>query len=114
MRTSLAALALALLGGCANAPPVIDGWEIGEPVNCGSEVPCNQYAQAATNRLDRVAPGHAPIVSIEVRDQARIHARSGGSILVVVLRMADGSTRAFGVGHAGIEPGLAIFGPPLD
>jgi hypothetical protein len=111
MRSVVSVLALVLLGGCINGPVVIDGWEIGDPVNCGSEVACDEYVHTASKELDRAAPNHPPIVSIEVR----YHARGGGRAnLVVVLELRDGSTRAFGVAHVGIKPGLSILEPPLE
>lgn len=115
MRIVAGALAIVMLAGCDGASGgVIDGWEVGDRVACGVDFDCDRYARAAIEWLDRVSPGHASIVSIEVHDQARPHPRSGGSISAVVLRLADRSMRAVGVGNSGIEPGLFIFSPPLD
>lgn len=109
-----------LLGGCASPGEgtTIDGWPIGALQTCpvpnvprGAPYPTqwdcqlglSQWVAAAIEGFDRRDPGHAAIVRTTIHDESRAHARSGGCCKVAVFELADGSIRAIGVGHPGIE-----------
>ena len=107
-------LATLALAGCAapSAGSEIDDWQIGRPVDCSGELACDPFVTAGVRGYDQLHPKHAPIVEARLYEQARIVARSGGPILVVVIRLLDGSAHAIGVGHVGIERDLHVFRRP--
>jgi hypothetical protein len=120
VRLAGVALLAGLLGGCAPAitPLVADGWEIGDPVDCTSNPECDAFVSAATIGLDRRDPQHARIASVHLHLQGKpgspvLQVCSGGCSVVAVLRLADGSIRAIGVGTPGImtEPIVFDYGP---
>lgn len=100
------------------APTFVDGWPIGETVACGVR-DCGPFFDFAVADLDTSEPDHAPIVAIEayVPDfrtwdgQRLLLTRSGGSDLIIVLRLEDGSVRAAFVGcGVGVEPFRCFMG----
>jgi hypothetical protein len=109
-RLVFAAIVLAVgLGGWlalirSDAPTVIDGYTLGEPAQCASR--CERYGEIARAWLDEAVPGHAETVITELWTLDRIlMVRSGGRDYVVLLRLADGTTRAVVVGcGVGIDP----------
>ena len=118
MRLGIAAAAAMLLTfGCQSAVepavepagqayPVVDTWPIGdEAVDC-SEIRCDELVAAGLAGLAERDPGHAEVV------EAKLHAGgsptapvtfSGVCCWVLVVDLADGSTRAIGVGYPGIS-----------
>jgi hypothetical protein len=87
----LAACSVAPTGG----PPVVDGYPLGEIATC--EDGCQRFVDAGSQWLDREAPGHRQVVSVEVRwlGTPILLTRSGGNgDFVVVLHLDDGSMRA--------------------
>jgi hypothetical protein len=124
----LAGLGVLALGvvACQGIPPgvppqtFIEGLPVGESVACGDE-DCRRFSDFALADLDMREPDHAPVVAIEVYvpdyrtadGQRLLLTRSGGSDLIVVLRLEDGSVRAAYVGcGAGVEPDHCFLGPP--
>jgi len=105
------------------ADPVIDGWPIGNEVDCASRTDCGRLLWLARERLDQRNPGHAAVtrVSLNVEgslvdpvtgDQILL-TRSGGAPLIAVFELEDGSVTAIGVGYPGIsrEPMVFDTGP---
>jgi len=124
--TLVASLALAgLLAACSPAGPdlVVDGWPIGERLECSS-LDCATYLQVASAGLDRRDAGHAQIVESALHDQGTYELEdgsmyvavcSGSCPLVAVFKLADGATRAIGVGTPGVsaEVRASDWGPAL-
>ena len=85
----------------------IDGFPIGSAAPCGA---CTGEISMATTALDARDPGHAGIVSaIPYTDidpcangTSTVLCVRDASVVVVVLRLADGSTRATGVACLGV------------
>jgi hypothetical protein len=114
----LAFLAPLAAGACAPADlargdPVIDTWPVGEPLDCAEVRSCDELVAVGLAGLDDRDPGHAPVVETHLRregafvdpttgEQIRF-IRSGGCCHVLVLELADRSTRAIGVGYPGIS-----------
>ena len=101
---AVAALSLAVLTLGACMPPadgsVIDGWELGERVDCAIPNSCADEFAVAAIGLDQTSQGHLPIVAFDLFKipMPIVHGPTG----VVVLQLTDGSRRAFGVGHVGV------------
>jgi hypothetical protein len=119
---ALGVLVLGIVACQAGVPPqtFIDGLPVGESVACGDE-DCGRFSDFALADLDTREPDHAPVVAIEayVPDyrtadgQRLLLTRSGGSDLIIVLRLEDGSVQAAYVGcGAGVEPDRCFLGPP--
>ena len=94
-----AALAFATLAACSlpptGGPPVVDGYPLGAIATCESG--CQRFVDAGREWLDREAPSHRPVVSVEVRRLGSpiLLTRSGGNgDFVVVLHLDDDSARA--------------------
>ena len=92
-------LGLGMVAACSLAPtadpPVVDGYPLGDIATC--EGGCQRFVDAGREWLDREAPGHRPVASVEVRwlGSRILLTRSGGNgDFVVVLRLDDDSTRA--------------------
>jgi hypothetical protein len=112
-RVAVVVATLALAGcGAPSAGSEIDDVQIGRPVDCSGEFTCDRFVSAGVRGYDQLHPKHAPIVEARLYEQARIVARTGGPILVVAIRLLDGSAHAIGVGHVGIEPDLHVFRRP--
>lgn len=115
-----------LLSACGPASPdrVVDGWPIGERVDCSS-VDCASYLSVAAAGLDRRDLGHVPIADSTLHRQGTYELENGGSYLAVcsggscplvaVFTLSDGSNRAIGVGSPGISTELRVadWGPAL-
>lgn len=102
------------LSGCT-APfdgSEIDGWQIGRSADCEDELGCGPLVATGVKGLDRLYPDHAPIAHAGLYEQAVLQPRSGGQILVVVMRLLDGTVHALGVGHVGIERDTYVFRSP--
>lgn len=119
----------ACLAACVPAPPatIIDGWAVGEAKVCpAGDERCFALLPEASRGLDRRDPGHPPVVRATLHEEGAYRS-PGGSILlpirsgdccdVAVFELADGTTRAIGVGYPGISQvpmaidyGLAITG----
>lgn len=116
----LALLVALLVGGCIPAaiPLVVDGWAIGDPVDCTADPECAAFVAAAMIGFDRRDPGHARIESVNLHHQGQpgspvLQECSGGCPVVAAFRLVDGSVRAVGVGTPGImtEPIVFDYGP---
>jgi hypothetical protein len=111
----VATVALGLvLCGCGVTPdPLIDTWPVGASAACPDTQRCEALVAAGLAGLDARDPGHAAVVATELRDEGVIldpstghqilMARSGGCCAVLLVRLADGTTRAIGVGYPGIS-----------
>jgi hypothetical protein len=102
----------------------IDGWSVGDASPCtrGPEL-CDLLLATALEGFNERNPLHPPVVDAAFHAEGlyrdshgnleRVY-RSGGTISVVVFRLADGSYRAIGVGWAGVghppEPPQAFDG----
>lgn len=114
MRFAPIALAV-LLTAAACAPlresPVVDGWPVGDPLDCTtSGARCPELLAAATAGLGVRDPGHAPIVQATLHVEGVVFDDKGNQILwtrsgaccnVARFELADGSVRAMGVGYPG-------------
>ena len=118
--TVLSLVVLLLFTGCAPRGPglVVDGWAIGDEVDCASDLECRAFVPAATIGFDRRSPGHAPIMSVNLYQHGKpgepvLQVCSGGCPVVAVFRLFDGSIHAIGVGTPGIatEPMTFDYGP---
>jgi hypothetical protein len=100
-------------GGCAPAAdPVIDSWPVGEPLDCPDAGRCAELVRVGLEGFDERDPGHAPVVATELHREGGfvdpsgrriLTTRSGGCCQVLLMRLADGSTRAIGVGYPGVS-----------
>lgn len=110
-RPSLAVVLLLLLVAGCNGQTFVDGYPIGERrcsdaetaewLNVHGRSWCDTFKNFARQSLDMVAPEHAQVVTVDVYNPGYgeiLALRSGGSDLVVVLRLADDSVRSFYVG----------------
>jgi hypothetical protein len=114
-------VALGELKAMAVRGSIVDGFPIGSPVACGLQAePCSVYVALALAALDAREPGHPGMVSAtpyvedmsnpKIFDQTVMYTRSG-SVIAVVFRLADGSTRAAGAACVGVAPcfGVATY-----
>ena len=117
------ALMSVAMSGCMMAPggSVIDGWSIGDPVDCARNDECDDFIPAAITGLGRRDPGHPAIVEVKLHHQGKpgqtiLHTCSGGCPVVAVFQLIDGSLRAIGVGTPGVarEPMTFDYGPGQD
>lgn len=106
----VALLALAAMAGCAGGGQpgsLVDDWAIGEAAPCASEdAKCLAMVEVATTALASRDPGHAPILQTTLHEEGLYPNRdgelgqlfrSGGSPMVVLFQLADGTHRAIGV-----------------
>lgn len=109
----LALLAWLALGACTPAAdPVIDTWPVGDPLECGDARYCDELIEVGLEGLDERNPRHAPVVAAGIHHEGALVAsltgrrilttRSGDCCHVLVVELADGSTRAIGVGYPGL------------
>jgi len=72
--------------------------------------PCSALIPLAKIALDRRDPGHFPIVASELR---ALPITRSSVFYAAVFRLADGSTRAIGVGYPGVSttPMTIDYGP---
>jgi len=98
------------IAGCAAQPATVDDWPIGQVLDC-SKVPqgyCDRLVVAARARLDARDPAHAVVLAAEIHEEGTNVDAFGHpilltrSIVLYVARfvLADGSTRAIGVGDS--------------
>ena len=111
--------------GPAGADRVVDGWPIGERLEC-STAECESYLPVAEAGLRRRDFGHAEIVDSALHKQGTYELENGDSYLpvcsggscpaVAVFTLSDGSTRAIGVGSPGIGTDVMVsnWGPALN
>lgn len=111
----LLAFLLALVSGACreDASPVIDTWPVGERLDCDDARTCDELVAVGLVGLTDRDPGHAPVVSARLHHEGVVvdpstghrilMIRSGGCCHVLVVELADGSTRAIGVGYPGIS-----------
>ncbi len=114
-------LALAI-GVCGGGPVVVDGYRLGEPASC--QILCEDFGNEAIRWLDRVSPGRASIDRIELRASDIRNANGDRMLLIrsgsrgdyiVVIHLADGSTRAVYVGCGiGIDPDRCFSADPNE
>ncbi len=113
---SLFVAALLLLGGCdlvSSVDRVVDGWPIGSEVICAADdSQCGALMRTAIAGFDRRDPGHPQIARASLHSEGTLldasgnhilTTRSGGCCDVAVFELADGSTRAIGVGYPGVS-----------
>jgi hypothetical protein len=126
-RALVLAAALLLAAGCdafEQAPRIVDGWAIGDPIACPTTPRCELLATVALAELDRTEPGHAALVTWSMHHESwytnREHpdgkilaTRSGGCCRVWLAELADGRSVAIGVGYPGVsqEPVAVRDGP---
>lgn len=118
MPTTLLRIALLMalsLGACmpASGDPIVDTWPIGPAAECSDAPTCDELVRVGLVGLEKRDPGHAAVVSTRLHvegvfvDPSTGHqilmTRSGGCCRVLVVELADGSTRAIGVGYPGIS-----------
>jgi hypothetical protein len=106
-------LPLTACGASASAPPIIDGWSVGEAVDCAAEHDCATMLATALAKLEETEPGHAEVVRSELhregyyldrRTGSKILATtSGGGCTIVVLEISGGRTSAIGVCYPGVS-----------
>jgi hypothetical protein len=106
-------LPVAACGAGASAPPIIDGWSVGEAVDCAAEHDCATMLTTALAKLDETEPGHGQVVRSELhRESYYLDRRTGNKILattsgggcsIVVLEISGGRTSAIGVCYPGVS-----------
>jgi hypothetical protein len=115
-RTVVLAVTL-VLAGCGLAPtggdPIIDTWPVGPPYQCEDLKRCEEQIAAGLEGLAVRNPGHAPVAAARLHVEGAyvdpasgnriLVTRSGGCCRVLVVELADGTTRAIGVGYPGIS-----------
>ena len=110
---ALVVAAIALVG-CAGSPdPIIDSWPVGEPSRCSIDARCEELVRVGLAGLDERDPGHAQVVAAELHSEGTfmdpatggkvLVTRSGGCCRVLVIRLANGDTKAIGVGYPGVS-----------
>lgn len=118
-----ALLAAAAVASCGGSDRVVDTWPIGGIVACEGSY-CDAEVRVGLAELDVRNPGHAAVTSTEMHvlgsctdpttGQRKVLNMGGFSPSVLLVRLADGSTRAIGVGGRGIDPGPYAFDWSLD
>ena len=119
VRRLLVGVAMAALSaGCgllvpSGADPVIDTWPVGPAYDCPDAVRCEEQIAAGLAGLTTRNPGHAAVVDARLHVEGAyvdpvsgnrvLMTRSGGCCRVLVVELADGTTRAIGVGYPGIS-----------
>jgi hypothetical protein len=98
--------------------PMVDTWPIGPELPCDEANRCAELTSAGLAGLDARDPGHAPVVAtslhaegtlVDAQGRHVMNDRSGGPFGVLVIVLADGATRAIGVGYPGISPSAMAF-----
>jgi hypothetical protein len=97
-RTFGALLLIVLLAACSLTPrpTAVDGWPIGEEMQCHNDPGCEAIYfsafKAAQEWLDRTSPEHASILEGHVYPLKDPLRTSGGALYYVLLKLGDGST----------------------
>lgn len=113
-------LALGVLG-CSTTQTFVGGLPIGQRVCVDAASGCNRFEDFARQTLDEQVPGHPDVLSVDIyapdvrseSGERMMVSRSGGSDLVVVLRLADESAHAYWVQCGrGIDSDWCGLGPP--
>jgi hypothetical protein len=108
------------LAACSAIAPIYDGWQVGGLDTCpepnfdafkGERQPstwdCDAslalWLKAASEGVDRRDPGHAPVVRATLHYNASNVTRLSNWFEVAVFELADGTVRAIGVGHFGVD-----------
>ena len=128
VRLALLALLPGALVAChAQRDPIIDSWPVGAAYECQDEsgqTQCADMVRVGLAGLDTRDPGHAPVVATQLHrevaftddfsgEQKRVN--RSGSCSVLVVDLADGSTRAIGVCYVGRgEVPIAVPESPRD
>lgn len=117
VNAAFVAVLVAILGAtwlsqqpAADGDRVVDSWPIGSAQDCSADVSgCDGLVRAGLAGLDSRNPGHAEVTSWALHaegafsnaltDEKLLITRSGisGGSSVLVVKLADGSTRAIGV-----------------
>jgi len=112
--------AAAALAACSLFSPAYDGWTVGDLETCpppnfnparGEAQPstwdCDAslevWLSAAKEGFDRRDPSHAPVVRTTLHEYAGNATFLSNCCLVAVFELSDGTTRAIGVTHLGVE-----------
>ena len=127
MPRTIALLILAVgLAGCSTLEPqprIVDGWAIGDPLDCTARADCQALADTAQIELGNAEPDHADVAGWGLYDETYyvdpatgnkiLSTRSGSCCSVWLATLADGRTVAVGVGYPGIskEPMAFRLGP---
>lgn len=101
----------------------IDGYPIGpqvcrDPEEMGRDVSddrwCDTFTNFARKTLDEADPGHAEVLGVDAYSpRVGVSLRSGGTDLIIALRLADNSVRAFYIGcGVGLDNKRCFVGPP--
>lgn len=110
----------AALAACSTLAPTYDGWTVGDLDTCpmpnfneaiGEEQPstwdCDAslalWLGAAGQGFDRRDPNHAPVVRTTLHWYAGNARYLSNGPEVAVFELADGTVRAIGVGHVGVD-----------
>lgn len=108
-------------GGSVAPDPVIDGWAVGEPLECVGEdaLRCPELLRVGLAELDRRSPGHGAVATAALHREGVdvdpvtgdriLRTRSGGGLSVLLITLVDGSTVAIGVGYPGISREAMAF-----
>ena len=118
----LALLALGVLAcGLLREPPdpVIDGWPVGDKVDCNERPDCDVLLRLARGRLDQRDPAHSAVARVTLYDEGTptdpvsgdriLLTRSGGAPSIAVFELEDGTVTAIGVGYPGISREPMVF-----
>jgi hypothetical protein len=117
------ATGLAVLGGVPHSltsliAPMYDGWKVGglegcpepdfdvtvgRPATWDCAASLAVWLAAAREGFDRRDPGHAPVVRTTLREYVGDARFLSNCCLVAVFDLADGSIRAIGVAHLGVD-----------
>lgn len=109
----------AVLGGCGLQPSrVVDTWPVGDPLACVPEDRCPELVAAGLAGL-AARDGELAVVATWLHHEAArvdpvtgdqiLSTRSGSCCDVLLVRLADGSERAIGVGFPGISQEPVVF-----
>jgi hypothetical protein len=118
----LALLALGVLacGLLREQPdPVVDGWPIGDEVDCRARTDCVTLIDLARSALDHRDRGHVAVARVTLHNEGTLTdpvtgdhilmTRSGGGPSIAVFGLEDGTVRAIGVGYPGISREPMVF-----
>jgi hypothetical protein len=125
-RTIVLLILAVALAGCSTFEPqprIVDGWAIGDPLDCTARADCQTLAETARTELGNAEPDHAAVAGWGLYDETYyvdpatgdkiLSTRSGSCCEVWLATLADGRTVAVGVGYPGVskEPMAFRLGP---